>query len=447
MDMGPKPGTVGNYDAFIFKYDVSGTAIWARWIGGDGIDDILGISATPDGIYITGSANGVLTPVTGLSSEVILDMGNQSSLLDAFVMKYDTSGTAIWGRWIGGTRNDQGLGISATTDTNGVSSVYVTGFASSILVETTHLSNHFITTMGVKPSTTTNNTDAFILKFNTVGEAVWGRWIGGDGLDRALGISAITDTNGVSIYVTGRSSGALTHPESILSDMGTKPGGSSNDAFIIKYDGSGTSLWGRWIGGDGSVQGIGISATTEGENGVSSLYVTGISTSNLVETPGLTSDVLTTMGTKPGVTLDAFVIKYDTSGNAVWGRWIGGPDGSSYTNGISVTTEGLYVIGYATGALSQPTSILSNMGTKPGGSDNDTFIINYDTVGNAVWGRWIGGTGNDEGLGISAITDTNGISSLFVIGRSNGNLSHPESMVTKPGGTGANQDAFIIKYV
>ena len=137
--------SAGSNDVFVAKYDTSGTAQWARSIGGTGSDTGYGIATDSAGnVYVTGIYSGTATfaPGTTLTS---------AGYNDAFVTKYDTSGTVQWAESIGGTNTDSGYGIA--TDSGG--NVYVTG---SYQGTATFASGTTLTSAG--------SNDAFVAKYS-----------------------------------------------------------------------------------------------------------------------------------------------------------------------------------------------------------------------------------------------------------------------------------------
>jgi hypothetical protein len=105
--------------AFVAKYDTSGTVQWARSIGGRSPTSEMVSRRIVDGnVYVTGGYSGTVT----IGSTTLTSVGSY----DAFVAKYDTSGTVQWARTISGTSSRSGNGIA--TDSGG--NVYVTGYYS-----------------------------------------------------------------------------------------------------------------------------------------------------------------------------------------------------------------------------------------------------------------------------------------------------------------------------
>ena len=219
----------GSADAFIVKYDTSGTALWATRIGGINADDQgFGITTDATGVYVTGYFTGTATIYNTPGNVSTVSNLVSSGVQDAFIVKYDTSGTALWATRIGGINTDIGFGI--TTDATGV---YVTGYFGGIA--TIYNTPGNVST--VSNLVSSGNVDAFIVKYDTSGTALWATRIGGINADGGYGIT--TDATGV--YVTGFFSGTVTiyNTPGNVSTAFTLTGSGSYDAFIVKYDTNG----------------------------------------------------------------------------------------------------------------------------------------------------------------------------------------------------------------
>jgi hypothetical protein len=285
----PGQSSAGGFDAFVRKYDVSGTELWTRQFGTRGHDGAFGIAVDASGIY-----------VAGFTTETFPGQINPARFgFDAFVRKYDVSGSELWTRQFGTVDADLAFGIAVDA-----SGIYVAGLAGDAL----------------PGQTGAGAGDAFVRKYDASGNEVWTRQFGSTSFDEALGIAV--DASGV--YVAGRTFGTL--PDSAGAD----------DAFVRKYDVSGTELWTRQFGSTlfDLAEGIAVDA--------SGIYVAG-----------------RTDGTLPGQTsaggFDAFVRKYDASGNEVWTRQFGTAS-SDLAFGVAVDASGIYVAGFTDGALPGETS-------------------------------------------------------------------------------------------
>ena len=327
-------------DAFIVKYDTSGTAQWAQTIAGSGADYGNSIAVDSSGnVYVNGSYNS--TSIVSLGNNLNLPASNG---FDVFVVKYDTSGTAQWFQTIAGTGNDKGNSIAVDSSGN----VYIIGYYYS--TSTVSLSS----TLSLPVST---YTDGFIIKYDTSGLAQWFQTIAGVGTDIATGIAV--DSSG-NVYVTGDYSSSSTV------SLGTGvnlPISTQNDAFIVKYNSSGTAQWAQTISGGFRDYGYGVAADSSGN-----VYVIG--RYNSTSTVSLSS----TLNLPISTGYDVFVVKYDTSGTAQWYKIIQGTSTDS-GQGIAVDSSGgVYVTGYYASTSIVP---LGNNLNLPITTYGDVFIVKY----------------------------------------------------------------------
>jgi hypothetical protein len=194
------------------------------------------------------------------------------------------------------------------------------------------------------------------------------------------------------LYVAGCTGGMLSGSSSA--------GGEA--AFVRKYDKSGNVLWTRQFG---SSNACAVDVTSDSGE----IYGVGFTTGAL---PGQTD----------GGGEDAFVRKYDRSGNVLWTRQFGsGVDDRAY--GVTTDSTGVYAVGYTGGTLPGQTSA----------GKHDIFVRKYDRSGNVVWTRQFGTSDTDAAQEIAS--DHTGI---YVSGGTMGAL---------PGQTSAGTtDAFVRKY-
>src|SRR3989475_475984 len=169
------------------------------------------------------------------------------------------------------------------------------------------------------------------------------------------------------------------------------------------YDRRGTSLWPRQFGTSHFDQANGIALDASG------VYVSGLTWDAL---PGQTS----------AGSGDAFLRKYDASGNVLWTRQFGS-SADDQADKVAVDASGAYVAGVTAGAFPGQTST--------GGAD--AFVSKYDARGNFVWTRQFGTSADDQAYAIAV--DASG---AYVAGYAAGAL--PEQ--TSTGGF----DAFVRKY-
>ena len=203
------------------------------------------------------------------------------------------------------------------------------------------------------------------------------RWVnraGGSGTDKGNGI--VADKTG-NLYITGSfSTTAYFGKDSLVSN-------GSTDAYIAKYNNSGHIIWVKDIGGSGADEGNAIAIDSLGY-----IYITGDFSGTVV------FNSTTTLISK-GKT-DAFIVKYDTSGNQQWAASQGGA-GSDDGNGIAVDNSGnVYVTGLDNGAT--------------------ISLAKYTGAGVQSWYKTIGSGSFNDGESVSVDDSAN----IYITGEYNG---------------------------
>jgi gliding motility-associated-like protein len=112
-----------------------------------------------------------------------------------------------------------------------------------------------------------------------------------------------------------------------------------------------------------------------------------------------------------GGTPDIYVVKYDASGNSIWGYYTTtSTSGSTYPVHMTIDQNGyIYIVGTTT------TTYGVNFGSSSIAASTiepDVFVLKLDTNGNVVWVKSIGGTGAEN---VSKV-DTDGTGKLFITG-------------------------------
>jgi hypothetical protein len=215
--VGPDLTHNGSFDAYVAKVSAGGAALdYAGYIGGNNGD--AGHAIAVDGFgnaFITGrtESSEATFPVT-----VGPDL-THNGMRDVFVAKVNSVGTGLnYAGYIGGSNQDEGLGIAL----DGSGNAYVVGY-------TTSTETSFPVTGG--PDLTFNGIiDAFVAKVDMVGAALdYAGYIGGSDSDECFGVAVDGAGNA---YVVGRtSSSEATFPAALGPDL-TYNGG--RDAFVAK---------------------------------------------------------------------------------------------------------------------------------------------------------------------------------------------------------------------
>ncbi len=214
-------------------------------------------------------------------------------------------------------------------------------------------SNGFQNTIG-------GSTDAFLAKFDSDGVLIWGTYYGGSSFDR--GRSCITDRSG-NVYLAG-----FTESTSNVAFNGHQNthGGGWDDAFLVKFDSNGSRLWATYYGG--SNEDLGWICAVDDSN---SVYLCGMSTStNNISYGGHQMNF-------GGGADDAFLVKFDSTGQRRWGTYYGG---TSLDRGWACGTAGADYV-YLSGSTQSASDIsLSGHQNTIGGAE-DGFLVKFDANG------------------------------------------------------------------
>lgn len=308
-----------------------------------------------------------------------------------------------WAKSAGGT-GSEGF-YSCATDQFG--NTYVTGFFSSPSI-----------TFGATTLTNANapGDDILIVKYDAIGNVLWAISAGGNSNDFAVKITL--DTYG-NVYIIGYYySTSITFGTTTFNS--SSPGVS--DIFVAKYDSSGNLLWAKSNGGQGDVNGIGITTDNAGD-----VYITGQF--------GINVDFGGTILTSAGYQ-DMFIVKYDSLGNILWAKAAGGTHADS---GYDIICDILGNV-FVTGKFISPTITFGvNILTNNAVSSEDIFLVKYDAAGNVHWATRAGGSGNEYGRSLSADT----LGHVFVTGScTSPTISFGGTILTNAG----IYDMFIAQY-
>ena len=225
--------------------------------------------------------------------------------------------------------------------------------------------------------------DIFIQKLDNAGNLAWARNIGGIDQDHALAMDIDDDGN---VLITGKFQGTADFDPGPDSSKLTVNGG--DDIYVLKLNSLGDFDWVRQIGGTDLDRGRCITA-----DHIGNVYTSGYFSDTVDLDPGQDSLLFISNGGQ-----DIFIQKLDPDGNFVWARHIGG---SGFDAGVSIVTDTFGNV-YTTGHFEDTTSFNIGMDTLSliSTGERDIFILKMDSVGNMVWLKQIGGTGNDNPYGI-----------------------------------------------
>ncbi len=338
----------GGFDAFIAKYDANGALLWLHQLGSAGADQGSGVAVDSAGnAYVVGNT------ASNLPGAIETNLGFR----DAFVAKYDANGTKQWVHQLGTAADDAGAGVAVDAAGN----AYVTG-----------------TTSATVPGSIDANagaSDAFVAHYDTNGNKLWVRQLGTSGADTGAAIALVGNS---AIAIAGDTAGVL--PGSADANAG------GTDAFLASYDISGNRLWVRQLGSPATDNGTGTVFVPGNAGG---LYLGG-----------------STLGTVAGSqdsnagNHDAFVARFDASGNRLWSHQLGS-SANDFVAGIAADVTGsVFLAGWTFGVV--PGSLDGNSG------QSDALVAKYDSLGNRLWAHELGSIAGNQDQASGIAIDGNG---------------------------------------
>lgn len=325
---------------------------YQRILGGSSFDEGRAVLPTDDGGFL----------LTGATASF------GAGANDMHLIRTNALGEVLWTRTYGGQFNEIGFRALAMPDG---------GF----------------TVMGETDNSWGGLLDHYIVRVDATGELLWSRRIGGIGNDNGADIIATPDGG---FLITGNSGTFGTRRLMVakLSGTGellwnTQVGGSSNDGgraiaaapgggaivagytdsfittgrnlFMVRINDQGTVVWSRSIGNGGATQAFGITATPNGE-----WMITGRTTNG------------------PGGVENVLLVRMSDSGDVLWAKSYGGPDGDS-GNAVEAAENGGYLVAGLARGYQQATV-------------RDAMLMRVDENGEVLWTRLYGGPASAEGF-------------------------------------------------
>jgi hypothetical protein len=214
--------SAGNNDIFLAKYDPLGNVIWAKSMGGAGIDGGWAITYANGHLYFTGNYQ----DAADFGS---ISISNNPNTRNIYVAKCNAAnGDMLWVRQGKGSDNNSRSGYGIAVDA--AENVYISGSFIAVSIKFDPL----------PPNFSAGSTDIFIAKFNSNGDIQWVRTAGstesGDFLESANDIVVDQYSN---VYIAGQFNGTVAHPTMFGSINLSSAGGggfSETSSFVAKFN-------------------------------------------------------------------------------------------------------------------------------------------------------------------------------------------------------------------
>ncbi|MBN2613356.1 MAG: T9SS type A sorting domain-containing protein [Bacteroidales bacterium] len=303
-----RPDSTAMMDTYLAKIDAKGDTLWSRSYGGSEEDAGIGIVKSSDDGYLLAVTTSSVNP------------GNY----DIQLIKINDAGDTIWTRTYGGPGTDYAHSLNTTLDGG-----YV------VLAHTMSYGN--------------GSGDFYLLRFNQTGDTLWTKTYGGTGFDWG---GCVQQTSDGGFILTG--------------DTQSK-GDNDGDAYLVKTNSDGDTLWTRVYGGDDYDRAYHVIQTKD--NGY------------------LLSAVTKSFGGEEG---SCYLVRTNETGDTLWTRVIGGSKTGSLKRSLQVADGNFIILGYISAEEEEKVDIV---------------LTKVDTSGNILWTRYFGGTGHDLGNDLIETSD------------------------------------------
>lgn len=396
----------GNTDAFIAKFDTSGSLVWASYFGGIENETGLSVCANSNNLAwlsgYTNSTNGIATPGSHQSTY-------GGGLNDAFLACFNgTDGTLSYATYFGGSDDDKAFGL----DCDNLNRLYLVGHAAS--------ADNIASAGAFQDSTW--GLDAFVAVFDgNTGARQWSTYFGGEFYESFTDVSIDADYN---IYCSGRTF-STTNIATPGAHQTTYSGINFADVALVKFDSSGTRIWSTYFGGSDHDYALGVRAA----NGY--VYISGQTFS--------TNNVATFSAYQPtyGGNGDGYYARFLDSGLLTYASYYGDTAIQSFED-IVVDQSGRT---FVCGSTNSPAGGTHGTHQSTYGGQIDGSLSCFDSFGSPAWTTYYGGNFYDDLKSIALVDNT----MIFSVGTTTSfnNIATPGVYQSSKMGV---DDAYMVKF-
>jgi len=378
-------GTASGENVVLVKYNSSGTAQWARTVSeGTNLSIFNAVAVDSSGnVYAAGYqyGNGTYTYAPGVSAQ-----GSGSYSNNVVLVKYDSSGTALWARTVS-TGNNKSEFQAVAIDSSG--NVYAAG--------SQYGNGTYTYAPEVSAQGNGRSENVVLVKYNSSGTAQWARTVAGTDSSSSGFNSVAVDSSG-NVYAAGSQYDNGTY-YTYAPGVSARGNGRVGNVVLVKYNSSGTAQWARTVS-EGTNLSIFNAVAVDSSGNV---YAAGRQVGNGTYTyaPGVSAQ-----GTASILNDNVVLVKYNSSGTAQWARTVSAGTDSSRFSSVAVDSSGnVYAAGYQWGN-GGPYTYAPGVSTQGGNLYLNVVLVKYNSSGTAQWARTVSGSSEGSSYFNSVAVDS-----------------------------------------
>jgi len=438
-------GTNSGENVVLVKYDSNGTAQWARTVNaGNKSSAFRAVAVDSFGnVFAAGYQTGIGTYTYGMEVSAQATVADpsvtDSDRRNVVLVKYNSSGVAEWARTVESDSNYESIFNAVAVDSSG--NVYAAGYQ--------NYNRKFTYGTRVSAQGASGNNNAVLVKYNSSGVAQWARTVdsiishNSGAYNDSSAFAAIAVDSSNNIYAAGYQTGSYSYFYGTGSTVGAKgPDGYDNSRVVlVKYNTSGTAQWARTV--SSGTQDSVFNAVAVDSSGY--VYTAGYQTGNY---PYFYGDV-SARGTAYSSSYrlnNVVLVKYDSSGTALWAQTVSAGNDYSSFNAVAVDSFGyVYAAGYQGGITYTYGTGVSAQGAFNNGdsirSGNNVVLVKYNSSGLALWAQSLSAGSNHSVFNAVAV-DSSG--NVYSAGYQSWNIYTYGTGVSAQGS--GYRNALLVKY-
>ena len=334
----------GLSDIWIVKIDSSGNKMWDKTYGGERVDIGYDICRSNDGGYV----------IAGMT------FSEKTNSQDAYIVKIDSVGNAVWTQTYGGIKNDGVSSVSPIADDYGY---IVVGHTNSYMLDKSRIKKRgFIGRIIASIFKKKPTSEVWIISIDEYGDKNWHNTYGGKKEDVGKKINLTKDGG----YIITAETNTI--------------GKGKNDVWVIKIDKNGKMKWDTTIGGKEDEY-----ASSTVINLKNETIVTGFA----IKEKGIIGKIKAKILKKKPTSKKSFVVKLNKKGEKKWDT-----DFNEEEENLSsfITYNDKHIL-------------LSGQNSTRFNGAGDAWLVSLNNKGKQNWQESYGGRGADGGNYAAEVSD------------------------------------------